>query len=185
VRLEQAQAVRTLKKNLFGKHKRIKVITPINTNGRIGEAINMLKLQKIPQAGDAFTITELMVVILIVAILAAVLVPFLQGRIDEAKWSEACAAAGTIRVAVRAYAAGSGITAAQALVGENLGDVNTQSLLGFQAQDCEGTYFESDDYTITSIGVDGIAVITVTGGSKANSPTGSFVLKADGTWERQ
>lgn len=141
-------------------------------------------LHQIFKIKDGFTITELMVVILIVAILAAVLVPLLQGRIDEAKWSEACTAAGTIRVAVRAYAAGSSITTAQALVGKNLGDANTRDLLGFHAQDCEGTYFEPDDYTITSIGANGMAVITVTGGSKANSPTGSFVLKADGTWER-
>lgn len=139
----------------------------------------------IQKRGDGFTLTELTIVILIVVILAAVLTPFLQGRIDEAKWSEACTTAGTIRVAVRAYAAGSGITAAQALVGTNLGDENTQSLLGFQSQDCEGTYFESDDYTITSIGADGMAVITVKGGSKADSPTGSFVLEADGTWEKQ
>lgn len=145
----------------------------------------MLLAHKMPKTGDGFTLVELMVVILIVAILAAVLVPFLQGRMDEAKWSEACAASGTIRVAVRAYTAGSGITAAQALAGKNLGDANTQSLLGFHPQDCEGTYFESDDYTITSIGANGIAVITVTGGSKADSPTGSFVMKADGTWERQ
>jgi prepilin-type N-terminal cleavage/methylation domain-containing protein len=138
-----------------------------------------------PKIQCGFTLTELMVVILIVAVLAAVLVPFLQGRIDEAKWSEACTAAGTIRVAVRAYAAGAGLTATQALVGKNLGDENTQDLLGFQAQGCEGTYFESDDYTITSIGADGMAVITVTGGSKANSPTGSFVLRADGTWEKE
>jgi prepilin-type N-terminal cleavage/methylation domain-containing protein len=142
-------------------------------------------MHTIQKYGGGFTLTELMVVILIVAILAAVLTPFLQGRIDEAKWSEACTTAGTIRAAVRAYAAGSGITAAQALVGKNIGDENTQSLLGFHSQDCEGTYFESDDYTITSIGADGMAVITVTGGSKTNSPTGSFVLKADGTWEKQ
>ena len=145
----------------------------------------MLFSHKMPKTKGGFTLTELMVVILIVAILAAVVVPFMQGRTDEAKWSEACTAAGTIRVAVRAYAAGSGITAAQALVGENLGDENTRALLGFHAQDCEGTYFESEDYTITSIEDNGIAVITVTGGSKADSPTGSFVLRADGTWEKE
>ena len=138
-----------------------------------------------PKTGDGFTLTELMVVILIVAILAVVLVPFLQGRIDEAKWSEARTATGTIRRAISSYAAGSGITAAQEIVGTNLGDTETQALLGFHSGDCEGTYFESDDYTITSIGADGIAVITVTGGSKANSPTGSYVLQANGSWEKQ
>lgn len=145
----------------------------------------MLILHKMPQIGGGFTLTELMVVILIVAILAAVTVPFLQGRIDEAKWSEACTAAGTIRVAVRTYAGGSGVTAAQALVGTDLGDADTRALIGFHSQDCEGTYFVPGDYTVTSVGADGVAVITVTGGSKANSPTGSYALQADGSWVRQ
>jgi type II secretory pathway pseudopilin PulG len=117
--------------------------------------------------------------------LAAVVVPILQGRIDEAKWSEACITAGSIRRVIRSYAGGSGITTAKALEGTNLGDANTQALLGFESQDCEGIYFESEDYTITSIGADGIAVITVTGGSKANSPSGSYILQVDGTWEKQ
>ena len=132
-----------------------------------------------------FTLVELMVVILIVAILAAVAIPLLQGRIDEAKWSEASTAAGTIRVAIRTYAAETSIATAQGLVNTNLGDANTQAVLGFNSQDCEGTYFESSDYTITSIDANGIGVITVSGGSKANSPTGSYVLQTDGTWVKQ
>lgn len=135
--------------------------------------------------GGGFTITELMVVILIVAILVAVLISILQGRIDEAKWSEAFTTAGTIRSAIRSYAGGSGISAAQTLVGKDLGDANTRASLGFDSGDCEGTYFDSEDYTIISIEADGTAVITVTGGSKANSPRGSYVLQADGSWEKQ
>ncbi len=132
-----------------------------------------------------FTLVELMVVILIVAILAAVATALLQGRIDEAKWSEASAAAGTIRVAIRTYAAETSIAIAQGLVGKDLGDANTQALLGFDPQDCEGTYFEPSDYTITSIDANGIGVITVSGGSKANSPTGTYALQTDGTWVKQ
>ncbi len=50
-----------------------------------------------------FTLVELMVVVLIVGILAAVSIPLLSGRIDSSKWSEGNAGAGTIRTAVRAY----------------------------------------------------------------------------------
>lgn len=142
-------------------------------------------MAKTSEIGGGFTLTELMVVILIVAILAAVGLAILQARVDEAKWSEACTAAGTIRVAVRTYAAGTSVAAAQTLVGADLGDADTQALLGFHPQDCEGTYFVPGDYTITSVGAGGVAVITVTGGSKANSPTGSYVLRADGSWDKQ
>jgi len=52
-----------------------------------------------------FTLVELMVVILIVAILAAVAIPIMRGRIDAAKWSEGKAIMGTIATAIRAYMA--------------------------------------------------------------------------------
>ena len=63
-----------------------------------------------------FTLVELMVVILIVGILAAVAIPLMQGRIDKAKWSEANATAGTIRTAVRAYSAETDVATAQTLL---------------------------------------------------------------------
>jgi prepilin-type N-terminal cleavage/methylation domain-containing protein len=132
-----------------------------------------------------FTLVELMVVILIVGILAAVAIPLMQGRIDKAKWSEANATAGTIRTAIRAYAAETSVATAQALAGSNLGVAATQSALGFSANDCEGTYFESDDYVITAVNANGIATITVAGGSKADSPTGSYQLTAAGAWTKQ
>ncbi len=129
-----------------------------------------------------FTLIELMVVILIVGILAAVAIPLMRGRIDSAKWSEANATAGTIRTAIRAYAAEKGVAAAQALAGSNLSVAATQSALGFSANDCEGTYFTAANFVITSVNVDGIAVITVTA-SKANAPTGTKVLAVDGSWQ--
>ena len=52
-----------------------------------------------------FTLVELMVVVLIVAILAAVAIPIMRGRIDAAKWSEGKAMMGTIGTAIRAYVA--------------------------------------------------------------------------------
>lgn len=132
-----------------------------------------------------FTLVELMVVILIVGILAAVAIPLMQGRIDKAKWSEANASAGTIRTAIRAYVAETSLTTAQGLVGNSLDDATTQDALGFATTDLIGTYFLADDYTITSVNANGIASITVTGGSLTDSPTGSYLLEEDGDWVKQ
>ena len=131
-----------------------------------------------------FTLVELMVVILIVGILAAVAIPLMQGRIDKAKWSEANAAAGSIRTAIRAYAAETSITTAQGLASNTLDDSDTQTALGFSSTDLEGTYFTASDYEITSVNASGVAVITVTA-SKSNAPSGSYQLEADGDWVKQ
>jgi prepilin-type N-terminal cleavage/methylation domain-containing protein len=131
-----------------------------------------------------FTLVELMAVILIVGILAAVELPFMLGRTDKAKWSEAHTTAGTIRVGIRAYVAETSLAEAQALVGKNLGDANTRDLIGFTASDLEGTHFTASDYTIASVDASGFAAITATG-SKAKAPSGSYQLEADGDWVKQ
>ncbi|MBN1795548.1 MAG: type II secretion system protein [Sedimentisphaerales bacterium] len=129
-----------------------------------------------------FTLIELMVVILIVSILAGVAIPLMQGRIDSAKWSEANAAAGTIRTAVRAYHAEKGATASAALATATLDDSDTQAALGFNDSDLAGTYFDASNYTITSVDSDGIAVITVSAGTGLE---GTYVLGTDGAWTKQ
>ena len=128
-----------------------------------------------------FTMIDLVVTILIVAIMAAVLVPSMQGRIDRAKWSEANATAGAIRRAVRAYASETDIATAQSLAGMNLIDPPTQQLLGLTAADLEGAYFTAGDYTLTSIDASAVAVVTVSA-SKAKAPSGSYRLLTDGEW---
>ena len=87
-----------------------------------------------------FTMIELMVVVLIVGILAAIAVPLLSGRIDSSKWSEAKAAMGTIGSALRAYAAEKGDFAA----------APTFAAIGLANSDLDGTYFSHDAYIITS-----------------------------------
>jgi len=131
---------------------------------------------------DGFTLVELMVVILIIGILAAITVPLMQARIERSKWTEACSTSGTIRSSIRSYAAGTSVAAAQGLVGNVLSDAATKAALGFIATDLEGTFFTAGDYTITAVNAAGIATITATGGSKADSPTGTYVLQANGKW---
>ncbi len=133
-----------------------------------------------------FTLVELMVVILIVGILAAVAIPLMQGRINKAKWSEANATAGTIRTAVRAYCAETSVATAIANVqGHTLaaGD-SALALLGFIATDLDGTYFSPGSYQISGINANGIAEVTVTSNSgKTGAPTdGPYRLLYDGTW---
>jgi prepilin-type N-terminal cleavage/methylation domain-containing protein len=97
-----------------------------------------------------FTLVELMVVILIVAILAAVAIPIMRGRVDSAKWSEGKAMMGTIATGIRAYCAE---------VDKNIADLSELSpeinqdlfwaSLGFRDGDLDGTYFEESNFKIS------------------------------------
>ena len=124
-----------------------------------------------------FTLIELMVVILIVAILAAVAIPIMRGRIEAAKWSEGAAIAGKIKTAAKvAYAEDSSAANVTALTAE-VSTILTE--LGFQATDLTGEYFAATDFAITDIDDAGNAEITVTAPSDL---IGSAVLcNADST----
>ena len=113
----------------------------------------------------------------IVSVLAAAMIPMMQGKIDKSKWSEANAAAGMIRNAATAYYVESGEKLSGAM-----DDEETQDALGIEAGDLEGTYFQASDYNIDNVNDNGVATVTVTA-SKDNGPTGSKTLYPDGRFE--
>ena len=126
---------------------------------------------------NAFTLIELMVVILIVAVLAAAAVPLMRGRIDRSKWTEANAVAGSIRTSMKTYFMETGNT-----VTGSLDNASVQQALGVQSGDFTGSYFGPSDYVIDSVSAEGVAVITATG-SQTNAPSGSKTLAVNGTFE--
>jgi len=110
----------------------------------------------------AFTMVELMVVVMIVGILAAVAVPMMTGRVDAAKWSEGKAAMGTIASALRAYAAEKGGFASAPALAD----------IGLSDNDLDGTYFSHQSYAITSASATGgriSFVITCTAASSTRT----------------
>jgi type IV pilus assembly protein PilA len=131
---------------------------------------------------DAFTLIELMIVILIVAILAAVAIPLLYSRIEAAKWSEGKAMMGTIATAIRAYQGEKGEGAPQpAIIG------NVAPTLGFNASDLTGTYFVSTDFSISTYNnpVGGPFTFTVSctpAGANRPSDAGTRTLNSAGVW---
>jgi len=89
-----------------------------------------------------FTLTELMVVVLIVGILAAAAIPILRGRIDGAKWSEGKGMMGSIVTAIRTYRVEKGPTGKEPQY-LGVGDRG----LGFADGDLTGAYFSDADFS--------------------------------------
>ena len=125
-----------------------------------------------------FTLIELMVVIFIVGILAAVAIPIMRGRIDSAKWSEGRAAAGSIRTAARAFCAEKGPNYTY--------DASVDlTMLGFATGDLDGKYFKEGDYKIDWIGYDDYLVtVDATASTKAEAPAtpANTTLDENGDW---
>jgi len=133
-------------------------------------------MKKMLRNKKGFTLIELMVVILIVSILAAVAIPIMRGRIDAAKWSEGKAMAGTLASALRAYYAekGSSVTTNPDLIE-----------LGFSSSDLDGTYFDSSNFSWSSSWDSSTNAPTFT--ITVNAPSGittpqTVTLDQTGTW---
>ena len=105
-------------------------------------------MNKLVNNQHGFTLVELMIVIVIVGILAAVAIPIYQGNIKKAKMSECDAALGTIRTALRVYYAEHGNYPE---TGEDpVGESFFSQKLNIQQPDLNGKYFQATYYTLTS-----------------------------------
>ena len=100
-----------------------------------------------------FTLVELMVVAIIVAILAAVAIPMMSGNRKKAQATEAQAGAGTIKTLVRIMQT-EGVSAPTTISG----------VRGLNTADLDGTYFVNTDYSYSGSGYSNM-IITVSGTS--------------------
>ena len=108
----------------------------------------MLKEQKMFLVGKrGFTLIELIVVIVIIGVLAAIAAPMMQGNVNRAKRTEAAAALGAIRTAERCYYVDNTgyapVTTAQWTTG---GALNAY----IRSQDLDGRYYSNGNYSVTA-----------------------------------
>jgi prepilin-type N-terminal cleavage/methylation domain-containing protein len=138
-----------------------------------------------------FTLIELMVVIFIVGILAAVAIPIMRGRIDSAKWSEGRAAAGSIRTAARAFCAEKGPNWGGVWANVGLYELGFTNLVNLaDGDDLDGKYFTNECFTneCYRVAFTGYDLYTVTVeavlSQRADKPTSPAIvtLDQDGVW---
>ena len=132
--------------------------------------MNRKILNKRNKAG--FTLVELMVVAIIVAILAAVAIPLMTGNKKKAYATEAQAGLGTIRTALQVYKAENNAYPSYNGVANAAG-------LTVKAGDLAGKYFKDTDYTLLSTPSNYTATAT---GSTGDVNTLTVTLDQTGAW---
>ena len=122
-----------------------------------------------------FTLVELMVVAIIVAILAAVAIPLMTGNKKKAWATEAQAGLGTLRTAFQVYKAENGGWP----TGLNgLPMSATVTNLTVKMGDLDGKYFTSAGYTFTTVTTSNY-LMTAVGAGTANGPAATDTVTLD------
>jgi type II secretion system protein G len=145
----------------------------MNVNRRLNEVTKQEDRMNI-NSKAGFTLVELMVVAIIVAILAAVAIPLMMGNKDRAMATEAQAGLGTLRTAMQVYKAENGaypvISAGSQIPG--------YAGLTVKNGDLDGKYYRSSGYTMLSSSVSNYSMQAV---GYTNSPP-TVTLDQNGTW---
>lgn len=127
-----------------------------------------MKTKKQNKAG--FTLVELMVVAIIVAILAAVAIPLMSGNKERAAATEAQAGISTIWTAERAHYAEYG----------SYTNVNpVDQLRGIRTGDLDGKYFDHEDYSVSGAPGGPLVIQANQTAAKSEGISGDVVLTID------
>lgn len=92
-----------------------------------------------------FTLIELMVVVLIVAVLAALVVPLLLSRVEKARYSEGKAIASQIATAIRTYAVETDVAV--------LPSPSLTTNLGFMSNELDAKWFAQANMSVSNVSV--------------------------------
>lgn len=130
-----------------------------------------------------FTLVELMVVAIIVAILAAVAIPLMSGNKKRAMGSEAEAALGTLRVALRTLQAETGAYNLKSDGTTIAASGNCTTLPGVTASDLDGKYWNNTCYTYSGLASNTYTLVA-TGISTGVTAGITITLTQDGNFTR-
>jgi len=127
-----------------------------------------------------FTLVELLVVIIIVGILAAVSIPMMTGNLQRARATEAVAALGAIRNQMRLILAETGAYDQMPITLASIGTGDVVGVIpGFRSGDLDGTLYIDSSYQITNIGSSYFTITAsdssgLVGGNVSINDTGSI-----------
>lgn len=116
-----------------------------------------MRIERHGNCQNGFTLVELMIVVIIVGVLAAVAIPMYTLATERAKGTEAVAALGTVRSALRNYYAEHGTFANVSFTDGAL--VTNGGVLEVLDSDLLGRYFSTECYTFN--GVPGAATYSI------------------------